>query len=72
MDAGIRDVRLEATETGTSGELGYAVGVYAFTLPTADGGAMSDEGTCLVVFRRGADGSWRAIAEMFNSDKPAL
>ena len=71
LDAGGADVTLDTTDVDSSGELAYGIGQYSFTLPSAGGGRMRDEGKYLVVFRRQSDGSWRSVADMFSSDQPA-
>jgi ketosteroid isomerase-like protein len=70
LDADGADVTLNTTEVDSSGDLAYGIGQYSFTLPLASGGRMRDQGKYLVVFRRQADGSWKAIADMFSSDQP--
>ena len=69
LDAGVSDVTLETTRLGASGDLAYGVGRYTLTAPLAEGGRAEDDGKYLVVFRRQADGAWKAIADMFGSNR---
>lgn len=71
IDAGGADVTLETTQVDSSGEIAYGVGTYSFTMPSASGGRVRDNGKYLVVYRRQPDGTWRAVADMFGSDQPA-
>ena len=66
-DGGVRDVSIETSEVV---EAGYGIGTYTCTLPTASGERIRDTGKYLVVYRRQPDGSWRVIADQFNSDLP--
>jgi uncharacterized protein (TIGR02246 family) len=70
LDAGVADVTLETTRVGASGDLAYGIGRYTLTAPLAGGGRAEDGGKYLVVFRRQADGTWKAIADMFGSNRP--
>jgi ketosteroid isomerase-like protein len=51
-----------------SGDLAYARGRYSLAL--ADDSA-DDSGRWLHVLRRGADGSWVVVEDIFSSDRPA-
>jgi uncharacterized protein (TIGR02246 family) len=61
-----QSTRVEASK---GGDLVYSVGTYSMTMsdpkvkkPT------TDKGKYLTVFRKQSDGSWKAIADMINSD----
>lgn len=71
MDAGVTDVTLKTTKIESAGDLAYGRGAYSFALPAADGSMARDVGKYVVVYRRARDGSWKAIADIFNSDRPA-
>ena len=70
LEAGVADVTLETTRLCLAGDLAYGVGRYALTAPRAGCGCAVDEGKYVVVFRRQADGTWKAVADMFGSDRP--
>ena len=53
-----------------SGELGYTSGTYDLSYKDASGKTISDKGKCLTVWKKEADGSWKVLSDMFNSDLP--
>lgn len=53
-----------------SGILGYTQGTYALTNTGRDGKPLHDKGKYLTVWKKQADGSWKAIEDIFNSDLP--
>jgi ketosteroid isomerase-like protein len=58
-------------DVAKSGELGYTQGVY--TLITSDPktkAPMTEKGKYLTVYRKQADGSWKAVEDTFMSDAP--
>ena len=68
---GVEDVAIETPEVVEAGDLGYGIGSYTCTLPSASGERLRDTGKYIVIYRRQADGGWKAIADQFNSDLPA-
>lgn len=54
-----------------SGELVYTVGTYSMTMSSPKGKKLvTDHGKYMTVFKKQADGSWKAEADMINSDEP--
>jgi len=53
-----------------SGELGYTSGTYDLSFKDAYGKTISDKGKCLTVWKKEADGTWKVLSDMFNSDLP--
>ncbi len=53
-----------------SGELGYTSGTYEMRLKGAAGKTVLDKGKYLTVWKKEADGSWKVLFDMFNSDLP--
>jgi len=53
-----------------SGELGYTSGTYEMRLKSAPGKTILDKGKYLTVWKKEADGSWKVLFDMFNSDLP--
>jgi uncharacterized protein (TIGR02246 family) len=53
-----------------SGELGYTSGVYKMSFTDASGKAITDEGKYLMVWKRQANGAWKVLFDMSNSDRP--
>jgi uncharacterized protein (TIGR02246 family) len=54
-------VSIEATD-----DLGYLVGTYAFTLHSESGERSHSSGYSLVTYRRGADGAWKCMVDMWH------
>lgn len=71
VSAGLKFSLLEARRIEESGNLAYASGVYELTLSPPGAGSKSDHGKYVVVYRRQASGSWKAVADIFNSSQPA-
>src|SRR5580700_9569933 len=59
-------------EVARSGELAYLVGVYQMTTKDAQGKPASDTGKFVEVWKKQADGKWKVVADIFNTDLPAL
>jgi len=61
-------------EASKGGDLVYSVGTYSMTMsnPTAKDQKITDKGKYLTVYRKQADGTWKAAADMINSDMPAM
>jgi len=62
----------QPTKVGVSadGDLGYTTGLYQLKLTGPKGKPVSDQGKYLTVWKKQADGSWRVVADTFNSDLP--
>jgi ketosteroid isomerase-like protein len=58
-------------ETARSGDLAYSLGTYELSMNDASGKPMTDHGKYTTIWRKQADGSWKAIVDMFNTDLPA-
>ena len=58
-------------EVARSGDLAYVSGTYEFTEKDESGKPLTDKGKYLEVWRKQADGNWKCVADMFNSDLPA-
>jgi ketosteroid isomerase-like protein len=58
-------------ETVISGDLAYQRGTFTVAAtPKAGGDTTHTSGNFLRIYRRQADGSWRMVRDMFNSDQP--
>lgn len=71
MDSGLRGIKIETTSTASGGDLAYGRGRYTLSLAPPGGAPVHDTGKYVVVYGRQANGGWRAIADIFNSDQPA-
>jgi uncharacterized protein (TIGR02246 family) len=59
----------KATKVELSGNLSYVTGTYEITETDDNGKPMTDKGTYLKVWKKQSDGSWKCVADMFNSDR---
>jgi ketosteroid isomerase-like protein len=58
-------------EVAKSGELGYLYGTYQLSIKDPKGGpGMSDTGKIVEIWKKQADGKWKCIVDMYNSDTP--
>lgn len=61
----------DKVEVGRSSDLAYSTGEYQATLKDAQGKPVMDRGKYVEVWKKQADGKWKVVADMFNSDLPA-
>jgi ketosteroid isomerase-like protein len=58
-------------EVAKSGDVGYTEGSYMMTMTDpATKQPMTDKGKYVTVYKKQADGSWKAVEDMQNSDMP--
>jgi ketosteroid isomerase-like protein len=53
-----------------SADLGYTSGTYIWSFRDTSGKPVSDKGKYLTVWKKQADGSWKVLFDMFNTDLP--
>ena len=58
-------------EVARSGELAWVQETYEFNMQDAEGKLQEDRGKAVLVWKKQEDGSWKAVADIFNSDIPA-
>lgn len=58
-------------EAARSGDLGFSQGTFEMTFNDPKGNPVMDRGKYVTVWKKQADGSWKAVADIFNSDLPA-
>lgn len=58
-------------DVARSGDLAYITGNYEFTEKDDRGRPITDKGKYLEVWKKQADGGWKCVANMFNSDLPS-
>jgi ketosteroid isomerase-like protein len=57
-------------EVSKSGDLGFTQGPYKMSFSDQRGNKFEDEGKYLTVWRKLADGTWKAVEDTFMSDLP--
>jgi ketosteroid isomerase-like protein len=57
-------------EVSAGGDLGYTVGTYEGTMNDPEGNPVTDRGKYVTVWKKQPDGSWKAVADIWNSDLP--
>ncbi len=59
-------------EASKSGDFVYVIGTYSMTTSSPrDQKPVTDQGKYLTVYKKQADGNWKAVADMVNTDLPA-
>ena len=53
------------------GDLAYVTGTYEINETDANGKPVTDKGKYLEVWKKQTDGSWKCVADMFNTSLPA-
>ena len=71
LEAGAGAVVRETTPLHGTGDLGYGVGSYAWTIRRPATDLARETGKHLLVYRRQDDGNWKIAVDMFSSDLPA-
>lgn len=59
-------------EVARSGDMAYVSGNYEFKESDAGGKPITDKGKYLEIWKKQADGNWKCVADMFNSDLPSV
>jgi uncharacterized protein (TIGR02246 family) len=57
-------------EVARSGDLAYVTGTYQIAAKNPKGKAQEDRGKMVEVWKKQADGKWKTVADIFNSDMP--
>jgi ketosteroid isomerase-like protein len=60
----------DQADVARSGELGYTRGTYQMSFTDAGGKTIPDNGKYVTVWRKQADGSWKVVLDIFNTDLP--
>jgi len=62
----------DKVDVAKSGELGYSQGTYNMTSTAPKTKkVLTEKGKYVTVYKKQADGSWKAVADIFNADAPA-
>lgn len=67
----LKDGRAATEDVIVSGDIALETGSYEWTMTPKGGKAMKDKGKYLTAWKRQADGSWKIIRDINNSDLPA-
>jgi len=57
-------------DVSKSGDLAYSMGIYQATAKDAHGNPITDHGKFLEVWKKQADGKWKVVADVYNSNLP--
>jgi uncharacterized protein (TIGR02246 family) len=66
LDDGLKDLTLEAIEVEASGDLAYEIGSFSMQAPAENNAMTTATGNYVVVWKRGADGTWRLHVDTWN------
>ena len=69
IDSGFTGIKLETTTVAGAGDLAYGRGRYTLSMAPPGGAPVQDVGKYIVTYRRQANGTWQAVADIFNSDQ---
>jgi uncharacterized protein (TIGR02246 family) len=58
-------------EVAKAGDLAYVSGTYEETTTDTSGRSVKDHGKYVEIFKKQADGTWKVVADIWNSDLPA-
>ncbi len=67
----MKDFSLKTDDVVLGGDLAVETGRYEMTLQPRGGSEVKDKGKYVVVWKRQADGSWKILRDIANSDQPA-
>jgi uncharacterized protein (TIGR02246 family) len=63
--------QVNKADVARSGELAYVMGTYQIAAKNPQGKPQEDHGKMVEVWKKQADGKWKTVADIFNSDLPA-
>jgi ketosteroid isomerase-like protein len=63
--------KTKEVEVAQSGDLAFLSGTYEVTLNDPTGTPVNDRGKYIEVWKKQADGTWKCVADIWNSDLPA-
>jgi uncharacterized protein (TIGR02246 family) len=62
--------QVNKADVARSGELAYVMGAYQLIPKNEQGKPLEDHGKLVEVWKKQADGKWKVVADIFNSDMP--
>jgi ketosteroid isomerase-like protein len=66
------DWHIDKLEVGRAGDLAYTIYTYQLILEGPNGKPITDHGKDMAIWKKQSDGSWKMIADTFNSDLPSV
>jgi len=64
------DWEVTRVEVSRAGDLGYVVGTHKVTVNDDEGNPVTDRGKWIAIWKKQADGTWKCIEDIWNSDRP--
>ena len=64
--------QIDRLEIARAGDLAYTIYTYQLALEGPNGKPISDHGKDMAVWKKQADGTWKMVADTFNSDLPLV
>jgi uncharacterized protein (TIGR02246 family) len=66
--SGAKLMPVDLLDARSSGEMGFCLGKYEFTVPSKNGTQTMEKGKFVTVFMRQPDGSWKAVVDSLIRD----
>lgn len=66
----ISDFRFALTHIEGTEDMAWVQGTYAMTMTPQDSAPINDTGKYIEIWKKQADGSWKVVRDIFNSDLP--
>jgi uncharacterized protein (TIGR02246 family) len=63
---------MTAVDVAASGDLAYSLGTNRVQMQMPDGTLVGDSGKGLTIWKKQADGTWKVVVDIFNSDTPIV
>jgi ketosteroid isomerase-like protein len=64
------DWQITKVEVSRAGDMAYTLYKYEMTMGAPNGAPIQDSGKDMAVWKKQADGTWKMVADTFNSDLP--
>jgi uncharacterized protein (TIGR02246 family) len=66
------DWQIDKLDIARAGDLAYTIYTYQLALEGPQGKPINDRGKDMAVWKKQADGTWKMVADTFNSDLPSV
>ena len=66
------DWQIDKLEVGRAGDFAYTIYTYQLALASPNGKPMTDHGKDMAIWKKQSDGSWKMIADTFNTNLPSV